>query len=172
LDVYPSIPRILLTIWTYILAMLPVPVLWSIALFGLGLRRPRPALRRLVRQPGFVAAGAVALVAAIRLAGFFTLIVRTIGNPYQTMGLQFFQTFALTVWYRGPVSAGTIYNPAYFASSAFGTSTAVVAAWLLLAVSGRWRSEPGWLDRLGRGLGAFWVGIIPFSCWWEYHVLY
>jgi hypothetical protein len=61
---------------------------------------------------------------------------------------------------------------AYFASSAFATSMAVAAAWRLLTVSGRWRSEPAWLGRLGRGLGAYWIGIIPFSCWWDYHMLY
>jgi hypothetical protein len=77
---YPFVPRILLTIWAAILAVLPIPAMWSIALFGLGLRRPRPPLRRLVRQPGFVAAGAVTLVGAIRLAGFLTLIARTLGN--------------------------------------------------------------------------------------------
>jgi hypothetical protein len=57
-------------------------------------------------------------------------------------------------------------------SSAIGTSMAVAAAWLLLAASGRWRSEPGWLDGLGRVLGTFWIAIIPFSRWWDYHVLY
>jgi hypothetical protein len=36
----------------------------------LRLPRPLPALRRLVRQPGFVAGGAVTLVVAVRLAGF------------------------------------------------------------------------------------------------------
>ena len=49
---------------------------------------------------------------------------------------------------------------------------AVGAAWLLLVVSGRWRAEPVWIDRLGRALGIFWIAIIPFSCWWDYHVLY
>jgi len=168
---YPFLPRVLLTSWAYILAVLPVPAMWSIALFGLSLRRPRPDLRRLARQPGFVAAGAVTLVGAIRLAGFLTLIARTLGNRSYTLGA-FFDALAMTVSFRGPVNVATVYNTAYFASSAFGTSMAVAAAWLLLVVSGRWRSEPAWLDRLGRGLGAYWIGIIPFSCWWDYHILY
>jgi hypothetical protein len=42
----------------------------------LRLPRPRPALRRLVRQPRFVAAGAVTLVVAVRLAGFLKNGVR------------------------------------------------------------------------------------------------
>src|SRR5689334_10653995 len=42
---YPVVPRTLLTIWAYILATLPVPVMWSIAVFLLHLRRPHPGLR-------------------------------------------------------------------------------------------------------------------------------
>lgn len=168
---YPFIPRILLLIWAAILAVLPLPAMWSIALFGLGLRHPRPSLRRLVRQPGFVAAGAVTMVGAIRLAGLLMLIARTLGNRSSTIGA-FSDILAMTLSYRGPVNVATVYNKAYFASSAIGTSAAVAAAWLLLYVSGRWRSEPVWLDRLGRGLGTFWIGIIPLSCWWDYHVIY
>jgi hypothetical protein len=138
--------------------------MWSIGLFVLSLRRPRPRLRRLARQPGFVACGAVTLVAAIRLLGFFTLLARTIGNPrtFLTLSLGVLNAFSVT---------GS-YNSAYFAASAFGLSVAVAAAWLLLSVSGRWRSEPAWLDRAGRCLGAYWIAIIPFSCWWDYHMLY
>jgi hypothetical protein len=165
---YPFIPRLLLTIWAAILAVLPVPVLWSIALFGLRLRRPRPDLRRLVREPGFVATGAVTLVVAVRLAGFLVLIARTFGRT--TLGA-LYDVWAMA-FFRGPIDVATLYNSVYFASSAIGTSMAVAAAWLLLAVSGRWRSEPGWLDGLGRVLGTFWIAIIPFSCWWDYHVLY
>ena len=123
---YPFLPRVLLTSWAYILAVLPVPAMWSIALFGLSLRRPRPDLRRLARQPGFVAAGAVTLVVAIRLAGFLTLIARTIGNRFSTIGA-LFDVLAMTGSYRGPVNVATVYNTAYFASSAFGTSMAVAS---------------------------------------------
>jgi hypothetical protein len=33
----------------------------------------------------------------------------------------------------------------------------VVAAWVVLATCGGWRTEANWLDRLGRALGIFWV---------------
>ena len=33
----------------------------------------------------------------------------------------------------------------------------VAGAWLLLALTGRWRAEKTWVDRLGRALGAVWV---------------
>jgi hypothetical protein len=34
---------------------------------------------------------------------------------------------------------------------------AVAASWLVLGVSGRWRAEPSWVDRLGLVLGACWI---------------
>jgi hypothetical protein len=169
---YPVLPRMLLTIWAYILATLPVPVMWSIAVFLLHLRRPRPGLRLLADRPGFVACGAVTLVAAIRLIGFVTLLARTIGNRYYTVSLELFDAFSVTMSYPGPVNSAIVQNSAYFAASAFGISAAVAALWLLLAVGGHWRSEAHWLDRLGRVLGAYWIAIIPFSCWWDYHILY
>jgi hypothetical protein len=171
---YPVLPRILLTIWACILATLPIPVMWSIAVFLLHLRRPRTRLRRLADQPGFVACGAVALVAAIWLVGLLTLLARTVGNRscVVTLPLFDFARFSVTMSYPGPANAATIYNSAYFAVSAFAISVAVAAAWLLLAVGGHWRSEPHWLDRLGRILGIYWIAIIPFSCWWDYHILY
>jgi hypothetical protein len=33
----------------------------------------------------------------------------------------------------------------------------VAAIWLLLALSGRWRPERSWIDRLGRLLGLVWM---------------
>jgi hypothetical protein len=34
----------------------------------------------------------------------------------------------------------------------------VIGAWAVLALCGRWKPEPCWLDRLGRMLGASWIG--------------
>jgi hypothetical protein len=166
---YPVLPWILLTIWTWILATLPIPVMWSIAVFLLHLRRPRPRLRALADQPGFAACGAVALVAAIRLVGFLTLLARRIGGTRSYSLYHLLDILSVTNVFRGPVN---VYNSSYFAGSAFAISAAVAAAWLLLAVGGHWRSEPHWLDRLGRALGTYWIAIIPFSCWWDYHILY
>ena len=35
----------------------------------------------------------------------------------------------------------------------------VALAWVVLAISGRWRREPGWIDRTGRFVGAAWATI-------------
>lgn len=36
-------------------------------------------------------------------------------------------------------------------------SYSVAATWGVVALAGRWRSEPTWLDRAGRVLGGYWV---------------
>jgi hypothetical protein len=44
----------------------------------------------------------------------------------------------------------------------------VPGAWLFLALSGRWRAQADWIDRLGRILGAFWIFYLAhlvFSTW-------
>ena len=50
---------------------------------------------------------------------------------------------------------------------------AVAVSWLMLAISGRWRAEPSWVDRWGRVLGCTWIFIGPpasllidHTTWW------
>jgi hypothetical protein len=33
----------------------------------------------------------------------------------------------------------------------------VAGAWIALGIAGRWRPEAGWIDRLGRAVGVFWI---------------
>jgi hypothetical protein len=44
---------------------------------------------------------------------------------------------------------------------------AVGTAWLLLILAGRWRTEPSWIDRLGRALGVYWIGLFLVLRWRE-----
>jgi|GEM_PF-3248455 len=90
------------------------------ACFVLRLRRPRPPLLDLLRQPG-----TVALLAMV-------------------FGL-FWVTGALLVLFPGKVDSMTA------APTAVGGTVAV--AWVVLALSRRWRPEAGWVDRMGRLLG-------------------
>ena len=46
---------------------------------------------------------------------------------------------------------------------------AVLVAWTIQAIGGRWRPEPSWIDRAGRLLGAFWIMTTPFS-WFSFAV--
>lgn len=108
------------------------------ATLALRFRRPRPRWLRIARQPGFAACAAamVALVpgVAVRLA--------MIHRP----GLQrpgfFDQRWNGVIYWIGP---------------------AVIGGWLALALCRRWKAEPDWVDRLGRLLGFYWVGMFAWG---------
>ncbi len=50
-------------------ASYPFLMMWTFALFVLGLRQPRPPVRRLVRQPGMAACAAASLILVVQLLG-------------------------------------------------------------------------------------------------------
>ena len=35
----------------------------------------------------------------------------------------------------------------------------VIGGWMVLALGGRWRSEPSWIDRTGRVTGIVWIAV-------------
>lgn len=111
---------------------------WMIALLLLRYQRPHPRRGRLARRPGHAAC----CVAAVALSvGTLLEMTRFAFRDLTERPSSFYQSW-ITVSVRvGPAVAG---------------------AWLLLALSGRWRSDPGWIDRLGRLLGCCWIGWLLF----------
>ena len=109
---------------------------WTVAVFLMGLRHPRPGLRILITRPGMAACGAVTV-----WLGFKTLLLAL-------MSLGFPQKWTLIRDYMGDGVALVSW-----------AAPAVAGAWLVLALSGRWCSEPGWFDRFGRVLGASWLAL-------------
>ncbi|MDR3636963.1 MAG: hypothetical protein P4L84_24375 [Isosphaeraceae bacterium] len=73
------------------------------------------------------------------------------------------------VWACGAASLAlglTVGVPSVFKPVAI--PTAVGAAWVVLAARGRWQSEPSWLDRTGRGVGACWLALLPVLAWFAW----
>lgn len=101
----------------------------TIAVLALRLRSPRPRFRRLARQPGWVACVMASLSSLV--AGLLLLSCMAMN------GADWGRFLIRSLWaYNGPTVAG---------------------AWILLAMSGRWKSEASWIDRMGRLLGLGWV---------------
>jgi hypothetical protein len=112
-----------------------------LALIPIRLLRPRPGLRRLVRQPGFAACCAIAAVLALGfIEGLMWVLFRDVQKGWGNVW-PFQQLWAIAIEIRGIF--------------------AVAGVWLLLAFTGRWRAEKSWVDRLGRALGAVWVAWLP-----------
>jgi hypothetical protein len=105
-----------------------------VALIPLRLRRPRPPVRRVRRQPGFIACFAVVL------------------------GMAWFGLFCASILLkRSSMLPSVSLNILWWISSPSSVGAEIATAWVILAVSGRCRPEPSWIDRSGRILGIAWI---------------
>jgi hypothetical protein len=112
-----------------LLNYVPVLAACTVALFVLQLRQPRPRLRSLARRPGWVAV--CAAVTGLAIAYVLVALKHAKG---------------LGGWLLVEVSILPV-------------GVAVAAAWVNLAVSGLWRPENQWIDRLGRVAGVCWIAV-------------
>jgi hypothetical protein len=131
-------------------ATLPFLASGSLALLVLSLRHPRPPFWRLARRPGWLAC---AVASAVVLGAMAGALVSALPVAFT----------------QGPAAAGL--TPSRFFDPLFDLLTdwgyliglAVAVAWVVLGYLGKWRSEPGWDDRLGRALGWGWVLLAPLA---------
>ena len=130
----------------------PVFASLSVAILLHRLRRPRPSLRRLSRQPGFIAGLTTVIVLVIRTANLFAVAGVQILNMPKGMFLGCLRYVPM---------AGEI----KFVPSEIGC--AVAAVWAIQWLGGRWRPEAGWVDRAGRFMGTMWIATIPLS-WFNF----
>ena len=114
---------------------------WSAALPLLRLRGLRP--RRSFGQPGIVAC--LAAWAGSAWGGLAMVITIGLSQTRPRPG--------------GAVAPFWMWAREFLAGKMLGmTGLAVAAAWLGLALAGRWRRPEDWIDRLGRILGWGWIG--------------
>lgn len=123
----------------------PSLVAATIALVIVRLRRPRPSLPRLCRQPGFCALGAVTAILFLgSLLGLSAVVAIVLqGNGMGDDRLRWF----------------------FFALTSSDMGLVVAAVWLVQRVSQRWRAERGWIDCCGRFLGFCWI-VSFLAGWW------
>jgi hypothetical protein len=112
-------------------ASFPVLLTTTLAILAIRLRQPRPRLLRLAREPGFMACIVAALAVLLGVAFMIPLVL--------ARGVWFAEAFALLSYTREGGSA-------------------VMGAWLVLAMGRRWRPQAHWVDRLGRLVGVDWIG--------------
>jgi hypothetical protein len=124
------------------------------ALLVIRFRQPRTRFRRIWRQPGAVASilGIVGLI-------FVALV---------SLGVPPLYNFMLTL--RGIPDTNT--NPPRELASIVGeatlySGTLIFGSWLTLALAGRFRREPGWIDGLGIVVGSCWITahLISWVCY-------
>lgn len=126
-------------------SLFPCATAWTMALLVLSLRGPRPPLRKLSRQPGFVA---LLTASVIILVGIPVGVISEC-SFYAATG----HSIATIDWNdAGLYHLGSLPKMISFA---------IAAAWIVLAICGRWRANAHWIDRLGRATGVFWISVIP-----------
>lgn len=118
----------------------PSVMTFSVAILILSLAQPRPRLRQVFRQPG------VAACAAAVLACFVSFLLLT----------------SDTIWARNK-SVFSAVGVNYWLSSSRSAGFAVVGAWIVLALGGRWQSGRSWIDHTGRALGICWLAALALE---------
>jgi hypothetical protein len=136
---------------------LPCLVAWTGAFLVIRLRSPRPRRRRLLRQPGLVAAVVALSILTIEWTLFF-------GSAKLDGRFNWSSAESINVFFAN----GQILL-------AHHAGWAVVASWLTLVLIGQWHPERSWVDRGGRILGCTWIIggpaasiLIDHSAWWGY----
>ena len=128
---------------------------WAIGLLALTLRRSRPRLRQLFLQPGFVVCiatvlgmikGTLELLARWLLFSitkdedWWLINTHVVNNPWVSV--------PLGAWFR-------IHD--YLINESEYIGFGIVLAWIILAISGRCRTQRTWLNRIGMILGVLWI---------------
>jgi hypothetical protein len=126
-------------------------LLWlSLAQIPLGLRAADRPFRRLWQTPGMIAAAIITLV--LTLATFEALKALSVSPSPGSLA-------SVTYYSLEMLSAPRMYG------------LPLVASWATLALSGSWRPEATWRDRLGRILGWLWItawAVLKVLAWLGY----
>jgi hypothetical protein len=140
----------------------------TLACLAFRIRKPRPAWRRVGIQPGTAAMLACSVISAfqiVELAVSLSLPKVDFLGGNEVSAIRFAESVSLVVM-RSRLGNGLIGHIEPI--GCFGVLTVnlttpcgpgVAAVWLVLALSGRWRPEKSWIDRLGRLIGAMWIVI-------------
>jgi hypothetical protein len=147
----PATPRVVAELALRLIdATLPALAVAAVALTVLGLRPPRPPLRKLALRPGWLACAVVTCLILAAVAG--------------TANSALLATLAMS-----PFASGI--SPVRLIDRLFETQTywgylcglAVAVAWIALGSLGRRHAEPNWEDRLGRAVGWGWIVLSPLA---------
>lgn len=115
-------------------SLIPSLGAWTLGCLVLRLMRPRPPWRRCSRQPGGMAC--LIAMAAVAVSTALSVTARGLSS----------ERYDDEAWLGWQIMIGSI-----------AVGVAIFWCWATLLLSGRWRSEPSWVDRLGRLLGGLWL---------------
>jgi hypothetical protein len=113
----------------------PTVMAFTVATLALRSRRPRPRLRKILREPGAVGCTAATFSLLLTLIMLTPTSIFVAGNS-PSIGM-----WLVDVWIQAPRVTGSV----------------VASVWFVQALSGRWRAGREWIDRLGRVVASCWL---------------
>jgi hypothetical protein len=144
--VWPT-PGVADSFWSWAQATWLVLMPVQLGLLGLSLLPPRPPMRRLARQPGFVAGIAVACAVASN-------VLQASANLKQNLARG---TNPLPTW---------IHNNLIGISAPYRLAPVVLLAWVIVGLQGGCRRSRDWVESGSRLLGGIWV-----TAWCVYMII-
>ena len=111
--------------------VVPMPAAWCLAVLILRALGPRPPLRAAFAQAGSAAALGSGVATAAGVCHFLLHLKNA-------------------SWHDLP-----------FEYTTYSEGIAVIAVWVMLALTGTWRARHDWVDLLGRVLGCYWILMFP-----------
>jgi hypothetical protein len=128
--------------------IVPFPAMWSLALFAIvAFDRSTPRRRKLRH------AGSVACCAAVVALALTTLVA----SAFYT--LHFLEEIQVIPRIFSHGRNAHAMPPFANAPMEEIVGAAVLGAWSVMAATGRWKSQPSWIDRMGRALGIVWIAL-------------
>lgn len=113
----------------------PTVISVSLAMFAICLSRA--GRQDLFRKPGVVAYWVIVLNVVFRLA--VELMLQSHAGSLRGLDIRAFANYG------------------FYWHSCLDVGGWILTAWIALALSERWESDRGWIDRTGRVFGAFWI---------------
>lgn len=114
-------------------------------------RRPRPPVRRCFRQPGTMACAAALVCTCFEVANHFLNFTVRFNTTRMSADLRMSYLLFAPPLRDASIAGGVAFSMGQTAG------WVVAGAYLALCAAGVWRSEPTWLDRMGRTLGWIWM---------------
>lgn len=134
----PSVPRLEL-IAQGSSVIFPIVAALTVSVLILGVRSSCLYRKRFSMCPGVVGCAVAAVAFLLSALPLIPDVIKAINGPY-------YRQMLINIW--------------LFSSQ--WTGIAVLSAWTVLLLSGRWRSERSWIDRSGCVLGWCWIAAYAF----------
>jgi hypothetical protein len=144
-----SVPAIWRTGLEINVSLIPLALSLNAALLLLAMKKPRPPIRRAFRNPGLAACTVTLVYTVLSTIGYAVFLYFS----YALDRAVFDDPSSAMLWIRIGM------QPIFLVGGA------VASVWIVMWLSGTWRADRSWIDRVARALGVYWIILSVFFGW-------